>query len=212
MKIRTFDDFTNALDNCFAWRRKEIVAIRLLIGKSAASPNRILLRAGVPILYAHWEGAIKESSKLFLSYLNSQKITLNALKNCFVYLAITKKINDLIETNQVDKANTVIEIITNKMSSHAYLQIEGAIKTGSNLNSELFENITHTIGVDSNKYKKYYRLIDIKLLKKRNDIAHGENADISRSDFFEMTEKIMILLDLFRTDLENIVSTKSYLK
>ncbi|MDH5561418.1 MAG: MAE_28990/MAE_18760 family HEPN-like nuclease [Deltaproteobacteria bacterium] len=212
MKIRTFDDFSNALDNCFGWRKKEILNCRVLIATKGGLPDKTLLRAGIPLLYAHWEGAIKESSKLLLSFINSQKIELKSLKTCFIYLAITRHISEILETKQSHVANSAIDLLTNRLNEKAFLQIDGAIKTDSNLNSDLFENITNTIGIDHTKYKHYSNLIDLHLLKKRNEISHGENKQISQGDFMELSSKVLDILNLFKTDLENTAFTKSYLK
>ncbi|MBD2666493.1 MAE_28990/MAE_18760 family HEPN-like nuclease [Richelia sinica] len=65
MKIRTVEQLSDILARELAWRKVELSALKSLIdSKSFASGKRkALLRSGITILYAHWEGFVKVAAK-----------------------------------------------------------------------------------------------------------------------------------------------------
>jgi MAE_28990/MAE_18760-like HEPN len=64
MKIRTLEDLNQRLVDDLIWRKSEIADLKGLIETRSftASKHNTLLRSGVTILYAHWEGYIKTAA------------------------------------------------------------------------------------------------------------------------------------------------------
>jgi hypothetical protein len=60
------------------------------------------------------------------------------------------------------------------------------------------------------RYQARKNQIDESLLKRRNEIAHGEQNIPKKEDFLALYSDIIDLIDNFRTDLENICCTQSY--
>lgn len=78
MRLRTLSSLQDALDNAFAWRIKEIAAMKMSVeSKSMSMTQTTLIRAGVPLLYAHWEGFIKQASQFYLEYVSNQRLKYN---------------------------------------------------------------------------------------------------------------------------------------
>lgn len=63
MKIRTLEDLNDRLTADLVWRKIEIADLKALIENRSFSDSKhnTLLRGGVTLLYAHWEGYIKSS-------------------------------------------------------------------------------------------------------------------------------------------------------
>lgn len=57
-----------------------------------------LYRAGIPILYAHWEGFVKKSSEAYLNFVTNQGLSYNELKSCFIIFGLKKEIEQLTDT------------------------------------------------------------------------------------------------------------------
>ena len=87
-----------------------------------------------------------------------------------------------------------------------------AISTASNLSSEIFQEITRTLGINFSTYSTKSVLIDTKLLKTRNEIAHGEYSIFDRGEYLELHTEVIAMLDLFRTDIENAAINKDYIR
>ena len=87
-----------------------------------------------------------------------------------------------------------------------------AISTASNLSSEIFKEITHTLGIDFSTYSTKSVLIDTKLLKTRNEIAHGEYSIFDQEEYIELHREVISMLDLFRNQIENAAINKDYMR
>jgi hypothetical protein len=209
-KLRTAYHFTQYMDDEFAWRLKEIADIKLAIRGTEESSRRALLRAGVPILYAHWEGFIKASSEALLHFVNNQNLRLRDLKPCFIVFGAKKHINDLVESGSPRDRIGAVEFFLNQLDAPASLAVSGSIWTEFNLSSKVFERIASSLGVDTGRYATKYVLIDSSLLARRNNIAHGAFFDLGEDDFFKLSDEVIGLLRSYKNDLENLVTTGLY--
>ncbi len=86
------------------------------------------------------------------------------------------------------------------------------ISTASNLSSEILREITSILGIDFSPYSTKSVLIDTKLLKTRNEIAHGEYSIFDREEYIELHAEIIAMLDLFRTQIENAAINEDYIR
>jgi hypothetical protein len=89
--------------------------------------------------------------------------------------------------------------------------MKDAIETRSNLNSEVFQEIAGWIGVDTAKYETKFNLVNESLVKRRNQIAHGEFLEIDENAFHDLVDETLLLLRWFKTDLENAIAVNSHL-
>ncbi len=208
-KVRTLSDMQTALDQEMAWRIKEIGVFK--VGAGANGPQRKpLIRAGVALLYAHWEGFIKNSSEIYLSYVESRALPYRDLKSCFVVFGLKGKINKLVDSRKSLPNIEAVNFIFSKMDETAKLQIGSAVDTESNLTSKVFSNIAGSLDIDTSPYETKFHLIDTSLVEKRNKVAHGEFLDIKGSDFSSLADDILGLMRLYKTDIENAASLENY--
>jgi len=80
------------------------------------------------------------------------------------------------------------------------------------MSSGVLIEILNTLGFCSNEYEGKYHLIDNKLLAKRNCIAHGQALDVSVGDYLELHDEMLLLMELFRTQIENSAVSGGYLQ
>lgn len=71
MKIKTLEDLEDSLNTHLAWRKKEMMTLKLLI-ESGDEARITLIRAGIALLCAHFEGFIKDASNDYLSFVSNQ--------------------------------------------------------------------------------------------------------------------------------------------
>ena len=57
-QLRTPDEFSDAITSDLTWRIREISDLRTAIRRMDAALKPSVLRAGVPLIYAHWEGHV----------------------------------------------------------------------------------------------------------------------------------------------------------
>lgn len=209
-KIKTVNQLQNCLDREFSWRLQEIAYLKTIVRRNEAISKKTAVRASIPLLYGHWEGFVKNAATDYLDFVNGQMLTYKDLKSCFVVFGLKGRINELTSSKKSEVSIALLDFIRNEMEEKTKLKIESAIRTESNLSSEVFSNIACSIGIDLAKYEARFNLIDESLLRRRNYIAHGEYLDIDPDGFRNLADEIIYLLRTFKTDIENAVTLEDY--
>ena len=90
IKIKTVEKLEEILLKDLAWRKKEMVSLKILVEKDQVN-EPILLRAGIALLCAHFEGFIKRASNCYIGYVAEQKQFYTDLKENFSALKMEKE-------------------------------------------------------------------------------------------------------------------------
>ncbi len=215
MKIRTLNDLQDTIDDEMAWRKRELSAIRENVASARNSAKDTAIRAGIALLYAHWEGAIKNIATSYLEYVAMLGLPYGELKPNFLAISMKYDMKTFRESNKTTVHTKIVSEVINRHDIKSTIPVDGIIKTKSNLNSEVFIEIMATIGLDSSAYESSYKLIDSILLAKRNKLAHGErieSLDLDETRYYEIHEKIRNLIVQFATQVSNAACLKQYLK
>ena len=213
MSIRTTEDLNNILSSDLAWRKKELSEVKALVETKSISNQRhkALIRSGVCILYAHWEGFVKLAANSYLEYVSLKKLTYQELSNNFLALAMKKKFKDVKETNKSSLYIPICNFFVSELNQRCSLP-KDTISTGSNLSSEILKEIADILGIDFSLYSTKSVLIDTKLLKTRNEIAHGNYLIFDRDEYIELHIEIIEMLDMFRNQIENAAIEKKFMR
>lgn len=213
MKLKTAEQLSDQLSQDIAWRKKELSQVKSLIETKTFPPykHKALIRAGICILYAHWEGFIKLASNTYLEHISMQKLRYEELSNNILALAMKEKLKTANKTNKPSLYIPVCNFFLDELNQKCSLP-KDLISTASNLSSEVFREITLILGVDFSPYSTKSVLIDTKLLKTRNEIAHGEYSIFDREEYIELHAEIAAMLDIFRNQVENAAINKDYMR
>ena len=211
MSIRTAEQLSDRLATDLAWRKKELSEMKSLIEAKNVSDQRhkVLVRSGVCILYSHWEGFVKLAANSYLEYVISKKLTYQELSSNFLALAMKEKLKEAKETHKPSLYIPVYEFFLSELNQRCLLP-KDVISTASNLSSEILKEITYILGIDFSIYSTKSVLIDTKLLKTRNEIAHGEDSVFDRDEYLELHRDIIGMLDIFRNQIENAAIQKKF--
>lgn len=204
MSIRTIEQLNNKLSEDLAWRKKELSEVKALIETKNISNQRhkVLVRSGVCILYSHWEGFVKLAANSYLEYVRSKNLTYKKLSSNYLALAMKEKLKEVKETNKPSLYIPVCNFFISELDQRCHLP-KDIISTGSNLSSEILKEITNILGIDFSLYSTKSVLIDTKLLKNRNEIAHGNYLSFDSDEYIELHIEIIGMLDIFRNQIEN---------
>ena len=71
-------------------------------------------------------------------------------------------------------------------------------------------DLLHLVGIDNAGYRSKEKLLDSHLVGNRNNVAHGEWYVMESDDYIDLHNTIVGLMNRFRNDLEDAVSTESY--
>lgn len=215
MKIRTINDLQDAIDAEMAWRKHELSTIRENVASARKSAKDTAIRAGIALLYAHWEGAIKNIATFYLEYVAMLKLPYGEIKPNFLAISLKYNLKTFEESNKSTIHTRIVTEVINSRDVKSKIPVDGIIKTNSNLNSEIFVEIMATIGLDCSAYESSYKLIDSILLDKRNKVAHGErieSLDLDETRYYEIHEKVRNLILQFADQVSNAACLKQYLK
>ena len=206
-KVNTIAQLEDLLDKELAWRTKEIATVKLAL-KSPQVSQSTILRAGLALLYAHWEGFVKSAATAYIAYVSSRTLKYAELCDCFVAHRLRSVAREVGSANSIAVYVDAVKFLRNSASEEALLF--GAVDTKSNLNFEVLVDVFRTIGLRPDRYETHRTFIDTKLLKKRNEIAHGEYVFIDRDDFFGMADQVLTLIKWVDTDIRNMACAESF--
>jgi len=214
MSVRTAEQLSDKLAEDLIWRKKELSEVKSLIEAKnvSSSKHNALIRSGVCILYAHWEGFVKLASNSYLEYVAMKKLPYDQLSSNFLALAMKTKLNEARDTNKSSLYIPVCDFFLSELATRSSLPYKDAISTASNLSSEILKEITCILGIDFSVYSTKSVLIDTKLLKARNEIAHGNYLTIDREQYIELHKEIMAMLDIFRNQVENAAINEDFMR
>lgn len=210
MTMRTPDQFVATLERALGWRKKELTDLKFAVGLASGTRQGMLLRAAVCLLYAHWEGFIKDAATQYIRFVASQNLLLEDLAFHFVALGFRSDIIRARDSRSPTSHTALINAILNQQNQSFAPNWRDAVDTGSNLDSKYLAEILCLVGVDPADYLSKGHLLDERLLKNRNAIAHGRGIPIEVDDYDDLHEAVIALLDQFRDDLEQAAISSGY--
>lgn len=223
-----YEEFEQLIQDDLSWRKKEITELYLVI---CDKKNEVLMKSIILILYAHWEGYIKKSSKLYIKYISDKGIKISELTTNFKAVFLKTNISNTIDvreklnlSKELEFMNKYEKIQGKKFSVSIDLDNElesDIINTHDNLNPKVFKNILNILGIkymDSFISREHY--INSSLLGNRNAIGHGSKFNKDRQAEFDLSIEhigelktfIIQALDLYRDVILDYILDEFYLK
>lgn len=204
----TVDTLDNNITEQFAWRRKELHLLLKKIPETTNEFQKLYLRAGITLLYAHWEGFIKEATSSYLQHISMQRLNHSELKSQFVALCLKNKIKEL-DINKLKTQARTVDFLIHELHNRAYVPYKTIINTRANLKFNILEEIFYIIGLEIEEYKLKKETID-ELVELRNNIAHGKNSPIIYKTYLEYHNEIINLMEKIKDEIVTAAFKKSY--
>jgi len=212
MKIRTTEILYDYVSADLSWRKKELSVFKSQVESAERSVRSALLRASVALLYAHWEGFVKNAAHAYLCYLASLKLSYAQLRPELAALSIRSQIVEFEATERAHLHANLIRQIREDAASRAHIPTSrDAVRTHSNLNYDRLCDILCSVGCDFSRYERYKDLIDEQLLAPRNRIVHGEEDYIRLPEWEDIREEMIALMDDISGQILNSAILKTYL-
>lgn len=212
MKIRTIDQFTDSIAREITWRKRELVNFRSVVNSNDNSRyiKDALYRSGITLLYAHWEGFVKQACTNYLCFVCMQRVKNKDLSINLRALVFHETLKKHAKAKRPSVYQEAIEFLSIKGEHDSSIPFKGVVDTQSNLKSEVFKEIAWLTQMDYSLFETSEKFIDNFLLAKRNHIAHGESCPIDKQSYLETHDKVIELLEMVKTQLENNVVSKAY--
>ena len=206
----TFDSLTDKVVADFSWRRKELTLIKNKIPKEKNSLQSALIRATIPLLYAHWEGFVKVNMSYYLEYVSNKYLKNSELKTSFIALSLQNKLGDL-NNSSFSNRTKIIDFIFEDLEKQSKIPKKNIINTKSNLSFNVLQEILFILDLEDSHVDSQKELVN-DLVNERNYIAHGEHTLIDYETFENFYDDIIALMEYLRTIIENNAIQEKYKK
>lgn len=210
MKIKTLEELQDVLDSDFAWRFKELSILKGNVTSSDSIAVKAQIRIAVVMLYAHWEGFVKNISEAYLLYVAARRLKYSELSVCFLAIVMKDKLDKCELTVKSTIHNQAINFLFENVNERAIIPKKDIINTHSNLNSDVFKDIMSTIGIDYSPYELRFNQIDSNLVSMRNTVAHGQFVNLKQTEFEALYTDVIVLMSSVKTDVQNAATLKLY--
>jgi hypothetical protein len=210
-KPYTADDLSNLFDEELIWRRRELSDMKAAVWRADRPAKVALLRALVTMCYAHWEGYVRACANRYFEYLTMRRRPYSDFERQVYVNAFLVRIDALHKgrTSLDARCKLVNDIIDGTVGQFNYIN-PSLIDTKSNLNTDTVREICIICSVDFAHFESRRDFLDKLVLKRRNNIAHGQIEFIEESEMDGLVADILALMEHFRTLLENKVYLKAY--
>jgi hypothetical protein len=222
------DQLLDGIDEDLAWRKKEISELFLVC---QSQDIEVLRKSLLLIMYSHWEGFVKNTSKSYLNYVSGLQVKIGSLtinyktismkgliNTCFASkdtLTLSNELSFISKFSQKDDTKFKLPAISSSDKD------KSLINTQDNLSPKVFVNFCEILGLypkDILDTKKNY--LDEVFLGNRNAISHGSKIefisghdfDLSNEALGELKSVILVLLDFFKDDIQFYATNEFYLK
>jgi len=201
------------LDRQFTWRAKEISNLFTNTERSRDAFQGSLQRAFVCILYAHWEGFVKDVACEYVSFVLRFTHRLADLRPNFVALQLYGRMRGIAANSHVAAYASVFEDAVRSFEDTLRCDPRTVIDTQSNLSYDVLKKIYVACGICFGSGWDVRRsFIDDILLGRRNRIAHGAYVEVTSSEIGEMKEQTVEMMGWVRSDFENAFALHSFLR
>ena len=208
MSIRTLEHLSDYLSEDLAWRKKELSSLNTMIEWNKLNSSKT--KGSVNLMYAHWEGFSKNASMAYIEFVSNRQLPFKELKRNFLAIYVKKRFHEASSSKKIHAFNEIVDFFLDDLNSKSNLPKSGVINTRSNLSSEVLREMIKVLGLDYTPFLTKENLIDIKLLKRRNSIAHGEYLDLDEEEYEQLFRNIILLMDEFRNQVDNSAYLETY--
>ena len=209
-KLLTFDLLSDKVIDEFSWRRKELTLLKNKIPTSKNPLQSAMIRATLPLLYAHWEGFVKISLSYYLQFISYKGLRNDELRTQFFALSMRKKLGNL-KDRSIQSESQMIDFILSDFDKQSNIPTKNVVNTKSNLKYEVLEEILFIMDLEDDYFKRQEELIN-DLVNERNYIAHGEHKLIDYDTFLEFFDDVISLMVNLKSQIENSALLENYKK
>ena len=166
----TAEQITNNLIDRRAQFRQIERVIHEFIGKTL---EHTVVAMAIPMIYAHWEGYVKEICQLYLEHIEDSVEIGSSLSPMLLGYLWSPTLQPLTGgINARRRADVAIEAVRSLSAPVEFRDSERNVNTGSNLNFEQLEKIGEQLCIDVTSLSDHRHRLN-SLVHSRNNIAHG---------------------------------------
>jgi len=206
----TEDDFNHTIANALKHRCLSVNQIKKVVTEMQGTIYETTAATmAIPLLYAHWEGFVRETLTSYIKFIEAQNIPPLTTNPTIFAFSLRRQLRSLSGKQTVERTTEFARTALNMLSKPIQFS-DKTIDTKSNLRFEVLEDLCATLCINVNRLKESKRDINA-LVNRRNNIAHGDRLQkIYLDDVEEYVVLIFKILNDFETILNESVSRKTF--
>jgi RiboL-PSP-HEPN len=168
-------DLSDQMDRDMTWRLKELSDMKDAIRRADSTARQMLLRAFITLMYAHWEGHVRFCATKYFKHIALRRKPYTNLQIQVYLTAFLVRLDAFFRSKASveEKCRFLQELLESR--GKRFSQINPAlIDTKANLNTDVLHDICRVCGIPFTEFEKEDAFINVLMLKRRNEIAHGE--------------------------------------
>lgn len=206
----TRDDFALIMADAVDRRREEISLVqRVVANEDGTVLEQTAAIMALPVLYAHWEGFIKEVVSEYIEFVEKQDLQPSQAHPTIFSFAMRKRLKALISSGSIERMTDFASWVISTSTDPVRFE-DKSIVTGGNLSYKNLKDLCDNLRIDVAKLEADKRKIDA-LVNRRNDIAHtGRPPKLGRNDVMEDAALVVRLIETFEAILRECVDAEQY--
>jgi hypothetical protein len=198
----------DAFQRDLSWRRKEIASLYLDAIVSKGESQSRAIRGGILLTYAHLEGFVRQAARDYFSYVRGRQLRYSDLAHSFLALKISKMVNQ--STAKASYYQPAVQLLLSELHEVSVLPEPEIISAKSNLSFAQFSEILYCINIDSTPFSLREKFFDEVLLDRRNAIAHGQFRRPTLTDYLEINNGVLEIIDKVEEMLVDAATARTY--
>lgn len=192
-------------------RREEInLVLRVVANETNTVLEQTAAIMALPVLYAHWEGFVKEVVGEYVDFIEKQLLVPSQAHPTIISFAMRKNLKLLRETGSVEHMTDFAVWMIGASNSPVKFE-DKHIETGGNLSYKNLKDLCDNLKIDVANLQSEKKKIDA-LLSKRNNIAHtGRPPKFDTSNVMDEAALVMRLIENFEKILCDCANSKKYM-
>lgn len=216
--LKQIESLEDAIESDLSWRKRELLQLKMAIKRNNSSLGKsTLIRSGISLLCAHWEGFIRSSANNYVLHVIDNSCKINELRNNFVAYLMRGLFHRLEDTNKISVFTSILDYMERSSTSRFNLEyidepFKRIVNTESNLSFKLFKEILISLNLDHSRYTLRDKYIDREMLKQRHEIVHGEDYRRIDYNYEELYKEVIWIMEDFRNQIIEAAEEKRHIK
>jgi hypothetical protein len=206
----TREDFFLNMADAVDRRREEISLVqRVVANEEETVLEQTASIMALPVLYAHWEGFVKEAVSEYIEFVEKQDLHPEQAHPTVFSFAMRKRLRALVASGSIERMTDFATWVVSNARSPLRFE-DKSVSTGGNLSYNNLKDLCDSLKIDVVSLRVYERKINA-LVNRRNNIAHtGRPQKLNRSDVADDAALVLRLIETFEAILKECVEVEQY--
>ncbi|MCJ2129411.1 MAE_28990/MAE_18760 family HEPN-like nuclease [Methylobacterium sp. E-045] len=206
----TAEEFAQATADAVDRRREEVnLVLRVVAGQEGTVLEQTAAIMALPVLYAHWEGFVKETVSQYIEYIEMQRLHPRTTHPTIFSFAMRKRLKALIDSGSIERMTNFASWIVGTAVEPLRFA-DKKVVTGGNLSYNNLKELCDSLKIDVVHIESDRKKIDA-LVNRRNNIAHtGRPPRLDKNDVADDASLVIGLIEKFEVILRECVDANRF--